>query len=362
MAVSLLLFPFVEQVVSRFAPAPRDWLATPYRSHKYYGEGVYFLQRTGLAGNVYNAYWTGGFLGYWRAPRLRTFIDGRTEHYGVDVFRDHAAIAGLHEVPGADSILELLDRRGVDIFFGVGYPGSWHPMMLTPYLERAPGWLLVWRSFRAAIYLRDNSRNRDNLERVGRWYEAQGIPFDPRRGIDPDDLVQQHPDWAVRERLLVPAHAQLVDALVTGDPRTQLSAGRQLSVNYLMAGACRSAVAVDGRLQARFPDEPGVNWRLTWGLMKTGEREQAAMVSRRYLETQAPDPISAAYARLAETALQLDRALAEASPARRWQQMLKLELSRFPAIAQETWAVDGAIETEGLPLRRAREQPRPRVP
>ena len=75
-----------------------EYLTLAYRSHKYYRESVHFLQATGVRGNLYNPYWMGGFAGYWLSPRLRTFIDGRTEHYDAEVFREHAAVQDLSSV------------------------------------------------------------------------------------------------------------------------------------------------------------------------------------------------------------------------------------------------------------------------
>ncbi|MCA8967706.1 MAG: hypothetical protein KDC48_22690, partial [Planctomycetes bacterium] len=207
LAVRFLGIAPLETVVARFAAAPSEWLTLPYRSHKYYAEGVHFLQRTHLDGNVFNVYWMGGFLGYWRGPANRTFIDGRTEHYDVSVFDDYAAIGALADPKGGGTVLDALDRRGVDLFFGVGFQGSWHPLFTTPFLERAPGWLLVSRSFRHAIYLRDVPRNAERLARVAAFYAAEGVPFDPARGLDPDRVVRERPDFAVRERLVVPQHA-----------------------------------------------------------------------------------------------------------------------------------------------------------
>ena len=355
-AGTYLFFPFIDQLVARFAPAPREWLTLPYRSHKYYAEGAYFMQRTGLAGNVYNTYWTGGFIGYWRAPRVRTFIDGRTEHYDEAVYQDHVAVGALREPAGSDSVLDILDRRGVDIFFGVGFPGSWHPVYLTPYLEEAPGWVLVWRSFRAAIYVRDDERNRENLERVRRWYADEGIEFDPARGLEPDRLVRDHVAWAVREMLLVPQHDEHLARLEAPDPALVLAAGRRLSVNYLLAGAYDSALALDRRLYARFPDQPDVMWRLAWTLVRLGRPDEAEAVAQRYLEANQPDPLSLAMLEMVRNAQALEASLAaETSPARRWQERLRLRLTRFPATHGETWAIDHAIDTEGLPLARARD-------
>ncbi len=70
-------------VAARVPSDPGAYLATPYVSRKYHVEGVRFLKATGVEGNLFNSYGMGGFPGYWLLPRLRTFIDSRTEHYAA---------------------------------------------------------------------------------------------------------------------------------------------------------------------------------------------------------------------------------------------------------------------------------------
>ena len=124
-------------------PAPKLYLATALDTRKFHEEGVAFLAETGLQGNLYNSYLMGGFLAYRLAPRLRTFIDGRTEHYPVEVYRDHAMVEAMRATRAGESFVDVLERRRVDVFFGVGVPAG--KRYTSAHLERVPGWLLVWR-------------------------------------------------------------------------------------------------------------------------------------------------------------------------------------------------------------------------
>src|SRR5262245_32170884 len=146
------------------APGPGYW--TPhYRTEKFYAEAVRFLARTRLEGRLWNDYPIGGFLDYWLTPRLRTFVDGRL-NVPPEVLRDGAAIEDrAGGIPG-ETYLDTLERRGVDVFLGVGEPpaapvGERRPeRYTTAHLEGAPGWIPVFRSIRSAVYLRANPRNR----------------------------------------------------------------------------------------------------------------------------------------------------------------------------------------------------------
>jgi hypothetical protein len=78
-----------------------------------------------------------------------------------------------------ETFLDVLDRREVDVFFGVefggGLGGGRTPSTAT-HLAGVPGWRQVARGPRYAIYLRANPRNAENLERVAAYYARKGAP------------------------------------------------------------------------------------------------------------------------------------------------------------------------------------------
>src|SRR5262249_33634609 len=49
---------------------------SPWLDERYCGPGMRFLRDAGLRGRLFQPFNLGGFLGYWLAPGLRTFIDG----------------------------------------------------------------------------------------------------------------------------------------------------------------------------------------------------------------------------------------------------------------------------------------------
>ncbi len=187
---------------------PGLYLRTAVNHTSFAGEGATFLSEAGVEGRMFNNYTLGAYLGYHLAPRIRTFIDGRTEHYSAAVAKDYDVIesGGVRPTDGRP-YLELLEDYGVDIFFGVGGPG-W-PYVATAtlrHLEGVPWWRLVYRSAGFAIYLRDHPRNDANFNRVAMYWARHGVAFDRAAGLDVGAVLARAPEWAAANRL-VPAGA-----------------------------------------------------------------------------------------------------------------------------------------------------------
>ena len=196
---------------ARYGPAPGDYLALGYASHKFHAEGADFLGRSGVTGRLFNGYAMGGFLGYWLAPGLRTFIDSRTEHYDYDVYLDYSAVLELRGARKGETVLDVLDRRRVDVYLGMGFPGWWRGIRTVSHLHGVEGWRLVARSYRHSVYLRTGAAGAANLERVAAFYDREGVPFDPDTGFDPGRVIAERPDWAEAHALIPRGFARLDD-------------------------------------------------------------------------------------------------------------------------------------------------------
>ena len=122
-AASLLLLPMFWfrgdwPMISRMIRL--DTYSQPYSAAKYSAHGVWFLRDAGLDGNLFNDYASGNFLGYWLSPRLRVFINGSLNLPKEAMAANYAI--GHRAWESDESLLELLDRYEVDIFFGTGVP------------------------------------------------------------------------------------------------------------------------------------------------------------------------------------------------------------------------------------------------
>jgi hypothetical protein len=241
LAIALPTSGAVRRAVREIPTRPAAYLSTPYHQRKFYIEGVRFLRESGVQGNLFNRYTMGGFLGYWLAPRLRVFIDGRTEHYPKPVFDDYLAIRAQRGSGADETFLDVLDRRGVDLFFGVGIPmaavGAEPSVYTTAHLEGAPGWTLVSRSVRHAIYLRSHERNRESSERIAAYYAREGVPFDPDLGLDVAAVIESRPDWAAAHSILPRGYDRLVRAAyASSDRRVRDPARELLGLIYFLLG------------------------------------------------------------------------------------------------------------------------------
>ena len=342
-------------LVARFGDDPTEYFTRAYRTHKFHLEGVHFLQAAALEGRLFNSYGMGGFLGYWLAPELRTFIDSRTEHYDASVFLDYSSVTQMLGPTAAESFLDVLDRHRVDVFFGIGFPNWWHPAYTTTHLEGVPGWLLVSRSFRHAIYLRNDARNRENLRRVASFYAAAGVPFDPERGLDPSSVIRERPAWAVDHAMLPPEHAELLAQASNADSPAHLDAANALGLVYLLTGAYDEQLARDRRTAAEYPDNVACRQRLAYTLMRLAQSAAAAAVVEALMRIDPDDRYTLA---LAEAARALERlgALADSGDLSEHARIaVRVHRNRvlwnvFPAPAIETWTVEHRMRTEALAL------------
>jgi hypothetical protein len=265
-------------ILSRGVPTHASTYLEPYAAQKYYAHSVWFLRDVGVTGNLYNAYFEGGFLGYWLAPELRVFIDGSL-NVPVEVMRAYASIQLCGgEDPGGD-LLALLDHHGVDLFVGVGLPIGQHPnrpwRYTTAHLERAPGWIVVFRTLRSAVYLRRNERNRDNLRRVGEYYARAQVPFDSERGFEVEQVVRDAPAWAVRHGLVPRDFSLLVRRSFALDFKARSPAVERLAALYAALGLYERAAELDRRTLAADPGRITARRRLVWSLLRLDRAPEA---------------------------------------------------------------------------------------
>ena len=291
-----LAFPRLGGIEARARQLPagaREYLARPWLGTGNDVHAVRFLREAGLEGNLFNSYASGGFLDFWLAPRLRTFIDGRLNVPNA-VLLDYFRIASMSDPPAGGSWLGLLDAHRVDLFLGAGAPTLVPPERPRTYtaghLEGHPDWVLVSRSIDHALYLRRGERNRENLERTAAWYAREGLPFDPERGLDPDALIRERPEWAMRHGLLPLGHPALVAASDGPDARLRRRALERLGLGLLLAGAWESQVAIDLRAARLGPRDPAPRLRLAFAWLRLGRAGEALAASRELLALQPGEP------------------------------------------------------------------------
>jgi hypothetical protein len=249
-----------------------SYFGTPYLRQRYAAPGMEFLRETGIEGNVYNPYHLGGFLGYWLSPRIRTFIDGRTEHYPPEILEEYEQIRFNAGDANRPANLAILDRRGVDVFFAAGRPYglSYANTYTVPRVEGDPRWLLVFRARDHAIYLRRDARNAPNLRRVQGYYARQGIRFDPEKGFDVAALVATRPEWLIAHEILPPHYPQLLADRDGSDPTRRFRALSELGSIYSDLGDWTHQIPVERAAVAMRPDALLERTRLITTLVEQG--------------------------------------------------------------------------------------------
>lgn len=297
LAVAFPLVGGFATAASHFPQQPGAWLADGYTGRRFFGEGVRFLKETGVQGTLFHTYGAGGFLCHQLAPQLRTFVDG-SMNFPEDVAADYRNVSEHRGSRPGETAADVLERRGVDFFFGVGVPmGAPRPgateVYTTVALESDPRWLLVSRSLRHAVYLRANARNRENLARIAEWYAAQRVPFDPARGLDPDAVIAASPEWAQAWGLLPEAWPELVAAERL--PAQRLGALEQIGLVYALAGAYESQLANDRLAVAARPLAEAPRRRLVYALLHLGRADEALAEARALRALDRGDPRAAVF-------------------------------------------------------------------
>ncbi len=251
--------------------------ARPYPAGKHHAHAVWFLRDAELGGNLFNDYQDGNFLGYWLAPRLRVFVNGSL-NVPRDLMRARAAILDHRGLEPGEGFLALLARQRIDVFLGTGLPRvspeSRPSVSTTTHLERAPGWILVFRNLDGAVYLRRGGRNRSNLERLAAYYERQGVPFDPEQGFDVARVLREAPRWAFEHGLVPGNLVQLERAASSPDPDARSAAQERLAALFAALGLYERAVAIDRDLLRTNPRSVPAARGLVWSLLHQGRYEE----------------------------------------------------------------------------------------
>jgi hypothetical protein len=274
--------------VTRFLPSQARDYARPYPALKYHAHAVWLLQDARLEGRLFNEYHLGGFLGYWLAPGIQTFLNGSL-NVSREAIEANWPLRHRRGVLPGETFLEALDRFGIDLFMGIRTPslapGAQPWVFTSGHLERSEGWTLGFRNLLTSLYVRDVSNVRDggagesNLDRLDAYYRRTGVPFDPAVGFEPARVIREAPLWA-RRHGVVPVDFDALERAVrrTSDRQEALALDRLASIYSILR---EHAVAVDldqGLLQFA-PGALRVRRRLAWNLLHQGRAADALAVA-----------------------------------------------------------------------------------
>jgi hypothetical protein len=265
----------------------RDGYRSPWLDERYGGPGTRFLRDAGLRGNLFHPFNLGGFLGYWLAPDLRIFIDGRMDHYPSEVLEDYLRIRRASQRGAPRVLRELLDEWDVDVFFGTSFPEEHYEQQhWIAHLRRFPEWALVFASRNHSVYLRRTRDNVRNFSRVKAYYAQRLLAdaFDTRRGLDVATLIRRRPNWARRQGLIPPDFDRLQAERQAADPERRALALDALGRLYWQLGDFADGVEVDAELARLRPEWREPRRRLADGLLQLGRADEALPVARALYE------------------------------------------------------------------------------
>lgn len=117
---------------------------------------VEFLEKENLKGNMFNNDEFGDYVIYKAYPRYKVFVDGRSDMYGSDNFKEYSEIASFG--PSMESLVRKYDINW--IFFD-------SDSFLSRYLVQNRDWHLIYSDPVASIFIRNTPENRDVIERYG---------------------------------------------------------------------------------------------------------------------------------------------------------------------------------------------------
>jgi len=268
--------------LTRFLPSRAHEYAQPYPALKYHAHAVWLMQDARLEGRLFNEYHLGGFLGYWLAPGIQTFLNGslNVSREAIDANWPLRHRRGV--LPG-ETFLEALDRLGIDLFMGVRTPsvapGAQPWVFTSGHLERSEGWTLAFRNLLTSLYVRDGSEGERNLRRLDAYYRRVGVPFDPAVGYEPARVIREAPLWA-RRHGVVPVDFEALETAArrASQPQGALALDRIASI-YSILGEHALAVELDRDLLRLAPEALRVRRRLAWNLLHEGRAAEALSVS-----------------------------------------------------------------------------------
>lgn len=127
---------------------------------EYPNKAVDFILKNDLPQNLFNLFNYGSYLIYRLYPEKKVFIDGRTELYGDDFFKNYQKIVYINK----NTITELFKEYKINTVLVSGT--SLEVLNLSSYFFNAAGWVLVYFDGYSAIFVKDTPQNRVFVDKL----------------------------------------------------------------------------------------------------------------------------------------------------------------------------------------------------
>jgi hypothetical protein len=157
-AALILVLTVVAQAFAGYRASLGSSTRDPVRSGRFPEGAAAFVLQNRPAGNIFNHYDWGGYLGWTLYPEYKVYIDGR--NVSAQAFRDYT-----HMLWTRDASPMLLDRYGIQtVIMMPKNPVSGEPYAMLGFLREDPQWHLVYRDPLSLVYVR-GKENRDIVYR-----------------------------------------------------------------------------------------------------------------------------------------------------------------------------------------------------
>lgn len=127
----------------------------------YPDKAVDFLEEHEIKGNFFNDFNSGAYLLGRVFPNIKVFIDGRTEVYGAEFFKEkYLKIWGETEIPVLEKAIEEYHLTGMLL----NSSRQQIPQRLLRYLYESADWKLVYFDYDAVVFLKNIDQYKDIIE------------------------------------------------------------------------------------------------------------------------------------------------------------------------------------------------------
>ena len=264
---------------------PNSWAGyqRPYPGGKYHAQLIWMAQDSAIEGTGFAEYHLASFAGAHLTPQIKMLING-TLNVSPETMAANLPLRQRRGQTAEETFAELLDRNGIDFYFGIRLPqapSNARPTFnTTSHLEGVPGWIPVFRNLTGSVSMRDHPRNQRNLERIADWYAEQDVPFDPESGFDVESVIRENRTWAINQGL-IPLHFDQMNRAAYGMNRpTRTRTRANLASIYAALGLYDRAIEVDRMILAEDENAIRARRRLTWSLLRIGQYHEAVEVSQ----------------------------------------------------------------------------------
>lgn len=138
---------------------------------RYPQKAVDFILENDTAPNLLNDFNSGAYLIGRAYPKIKVFIDGRTELYGQEFFKDYQAI-----MEGDKSLFEkIIGRHNINaILFSLTSYSA--PLEIISYIYKSSKWKLVFFDEYGIVFLRDTPANKKLISRYKIALDTYTVP------------------------------------------------------------------------------------------------------------------------------------------------------------------------------------------